>query len=136
MPPIPLPVSLNDLRDFARHAYAKGQLVEAAEAQSAVLTMAGAGGAQIADDFLFAGLVHNAAGRIDDGIQVLQDGLSHYPGNASLHENLAVLLLAALDIPGSIQAAHSALVLGSDSPNVYDCLCDAYQRIGRPEQAI
>jgi hypothetical protein len=53
-----------------------------------------------------------------------------------LHENLAVLLLSASDIPGAIEACRSALALGSDSPNLHDCLCEAHQRTGRRDLAV
>jgi tetratricopeptide (TPR) repeat protein len=130
------PATLDDLRDIARDAYAKGRLVDAAEAQSAVLAMVRTTGTPTADDFLFAGLIHHAARRIADSVEVLRDGLRLFPENASLHENLAVLLLAARDIAGSIAACQTALALGSDSANVHDCLCDAYHRAGRRDLAV
>jgi tetratricopeptide (TPR) repeat protein len=130
------PAKLDDLRQFGREAYAKGRLAEAAEAQSAVLTMARASGGVAADDFLFMGLIHHAGRRIAEGVEVMRDGLRLYPDNAAMHENLAVLLLAAFDVAGSIAACQSALALGSDSPNVQDCLCEAYQRAGRPDLAV
>jgi tetratricopeptide (TPR) repeat protein len=98
--------------------------------------MATATGAPTADDFLFAGLIYHAGRRIADGVQALRDGLRLYPHNAALHENLAVLLLAAFDISGSIAACQSAITLGSDSANIQDCLCEAYQRSGRPDLAV
>jgi hypothetical protein len=131
-----LPAALSDLRDFARDAYAKGRLAEAAQAQFAVLAAGAAAGAQPADDFLFAGLIHHAERRIVDGIQVLRDGIELYPDNASLHENLAVMLLAASEISAAIDACRSALALGSNSPNVHDCLCEAHQRAGRSDLAV
>jgi tetratricopeptide (TPR) repeat protein len=109
------PLKLDDLRAVARDAYATGRLADAAAAQSGVLAMTRTVGAQTADDFLFAGLIHHADRRVADGIEVLRDGLRLYPDNASLHENLAVLLLAAFDIAGSIAACEAALALGSDS---------------------
>lgn len=130
------PAKLDDLRAFARDAYAKGRLADAIEAQSAVLIMARAAGSHTADDFLFAGLIHHALRHIADAVGVLRDGIGLYPDNASLHENLAVLLLAALDVAGSIAACETALALGSDSPNVRDCLCEAYQCAGRADLAV
>ncbi|MDB5399730.1 MAG: hypothetical protein JWQ55_1748 [Rhodopila sp.] len=127
---------LDHLRNVARDAYATGRAAEAAEAQAAVLARAKAAGTPAADDFLFAGLIHHAAGRGADAIEILRDGLRCYPDNASMHENLAVLLLATPDISGSIEACRSALALGSDSPNVHDCLCSAYRRAGRTDLAI
>ena len=131
-----LPTDLDALRRFANDAYRTGRLAEAAEAQSAALTMARAKDVPEADDFLFAGLIHHAARRFDSGIAVLREGVGRYPDNASLHENLAVLLLADFDIAGSIDACQRALSLGSASPNVHDCLCEAYQRTGRADLAV
>ncbi|MDR3532684.1 MAG: hypothetical protein P4L90_19290 [Rhodopila sp.] len=130
------PGGLETLRLAARDAYAKGRLADATEAQSAVLAMAKAAGVQQADDFLFAGLVHYAARRFADGIGILREGLGLSPGSASLHENLAVLLLAANDMAGSIASCQAALSFGSVSPTVHDCLCEAYQRTGRTDLAV
>jgi hypothetical protein len=71
-----------------------------------------------------------------DGVRVMQDGVRLYPAIASMHENLAVLLLATGDLPGAISASQCALALGSDSPNVQDCLCDAYNRSRQTDHAI
>jgi tetratricopeptide (TPR) repeat protein len=134
--PAPLPADLNALRNLAHDAYAKGLLAEATDTQSAVLTMALTAGTPTVDDFLFAGLIHHAARRLADGAKVLRDGLNLYPDNPALHENLAVLLLQASDLNGTIEACRSALALGSDSPNVHDCLCEAYQRTRHPDLAV
>jgi tetratricopeptide (TPR) repeat protein len=130
------PVDLDALRQFASEAYHKGRVAEAADAQSAVLTMAKASGAMQADDFLFAGLIYHAAHRLADGIVVLREGVGLYPGNASLHENLGVLLLANFNIAESIASCQTALALGSPSPNLHDCLSEAHQRAGRLDLAI
>jgi hypothetical protein len=132
----PLPTDLDALRRFANDAYLKGLVTEAADAQAAVLTLARTAGTPRADDFLFAGLIYHATRRLADGVAVLREGLRHYPGNASLHENLAVLLLATVDIAGSIASCEAALALGSPSPNVQDCLSEAYQRAGRLDLAV
>jgi hypothetical protein len=131
-----LPARVDQLRDLARGAYAEGRLAEAADAQSAVLDMAKATGVPVAGDFLFAGLILHAARRTSDSIAVLRDGLQHHPESASLHENLAVLLLTAGDLSGSVTACQTALALGSDSANVHDCLCEAHQRAGRYGLAV
>ena len=124
------------LRIDARAAYAMGRLAEAAGAQSAVLALAKAAGVQTGDDFLFAGLIHHAAGRLADALSVLKDGLCLFPDNAALHENLAVLALKARDTAAAIAACQTALALGSRSPNVHDCLCEAYWRTGLRDRAI
>jgi tetratricopeptide (TPR) repeat protein len=131
-----MPSGIEDLRRLSREAYSQGRLADAAEVQSAVLTMAKATGDRQADDFLFAGLIHDATSRTTEGIAILREGLSLYPGSAELHENLAVLLLAAHDLAGSIAACTAALSLGSVSPNVHDCLCEAHQRCGRLDLAL
>ena len=104
-----LPTDLDALRRFANDAYRTGRLAEAAEAQSAALTMARAKDVPEADDFLFAGLIHHAARRFDSGIAVLREGVGRYLDNVSLYENLAVLLLADFDIAGSIDACRAAV---------------------------
>jgi hypothetical protein len=129
-----VPNGLADLRRVARDAYAKGRLAEAAE--TAVMVLAMAAGTEQVEDFLFAGLVHHAARCITDGIGVLRDGIARYAANAPLQENLAVLLIAANDIAGAITACETALLLGSDSPNVQDCLCEAHCRTGRTDLAV
>jgi hypothetical protein len=136
-PELPGPaVDLENLRDIAHNAYFGGRLAEAADAQSTVLVRAQATGTSDPSDFLFAGLIHHAAGNLTDSVRVVRDGVNLYPGDAALYENLGVLLLSACDVPGSIEACKFALDLGSDSPNVHDCLCDAYQRIGRLDLAV
>jgi hypothetical protein len=130
------PAELDDLRRAARDAYAKGRLSEAEHAQSAVLALTRTNGEQTADDVLFAGLILHAAQRGADAVMLLRDALARYPDNAELHENLGVLLLSASDLAGAIEASCTALALGSDSPNVHDCLCDAYRRTGRTDLAV
>jgi tetratricopeptide (TPR) repeat protein len=127
---------LDALRHAARDAYEKGRLAEAEQAQSAVLAATQAYGLQTAADVLFAGLILHAARRGGEAVSLLRDALKRFPGNAELPENLAVLLLSANDAAGAIEAAQAALVLGSESPNVHDCLCDAYRRIGRTDLAV
>jgi hypothetical protein len=127
---------LEDLREAAQKAYAHGRLAEAEEAQSVVLAMARETGTTTPDDFLFAGLIYHASNRIPEALDILRDGVRLYPVTAALRENLGVLLLMARDVAGAIEACQTALALGSDSPNVHDCLCDAYQRIGRLDLAV
>jgi hypothetical protein len=131
-----VPAGLDDLRRTARDAYAKGKLTEAAETQRAVLALARTTGAHQADDFLFAGLIDHAGRCIPDGIRTLRDGIALYPANAALQENLAVLLIAANEVAAAIAACEAALSLGSVSPNVHDCLCDAQYRAGRIDLAV
>ena len=87
------PAGLAELRNDARDAYAKGQIAAAAGNQTAVLALAKASGAQTDDDFLFAGLIHHAAGHLAAAASVLNDGLRVFPDSAALHENLAVIAL-------------------------------------------
>jgi hypothetical protein len=132
----PPPADLDTMRRAARDAYAKGRLAEAEHAQSAVLAVTRTGGGQTADDVLFAGLILHTARRGAEAVTVLREALGRYPDNAELHENLAVLLLSTSDVAGAIEASRIALALGSDSPNVHDCLCEAYRRIGRTDLAV
>jgi hypothetical protein len=74
--------------------------------------------------------------RLEDGIATLREALSFAPTNAAIHENLGVFLLGVNDLAGSILACEQALANGSDSPNVHDCMADAYNRIGRTDLAV
>jgi hypothetical protein len=130
------PHSLDDLRQSARDIYASGRLVDAIEVQQRVVSAAAAAGALATDDMLFLGLMLYAANRLADGIAVLRESLVRFPGTAAIHENLGVFLLAVGDLAGSIAECERALAAGSDSPNVHDCMADAYNRIGRPDRAI
>jgi hypothetical protein len=132
----PMPIGLEDLRRVAREAYARGQLTDAAEAQTAAMTLARTARQEQPDDYLFAGLICHASRRIADGIRTLRDGIARYPVDAALRENLAVMLMAANDVAGAVAACEAALTLGSDSPNVHDCLCEAYSRAGRADLAV
>lgn len=119
-------------REAARDAYSRGDLDKAGRIQTAIL----AAEACLEDDILFMGLINHAAKRTDEGITVLRQGLLRYPDNASMHENLAVLLLVAQDPVAAIASAEAALALGSVSANLHDCLCEAYERIGRLDLAV
>ncbi|HBK07774.1 MAG TPA: hypothetical protein DDZ81_18290 [Acetobacteraceae bacterium] len=129
-------MDLGALRQVARDAYGQGRLSQAADAQAAVLALATATGGPSADDFLFAGLIQHQAGRLTDGIAVLLEGATRHPTSPALRENLAVLLLAADDVAGAVEACETALTLGTDSPNVHDCLCEAHLRAGRLDLAV
>jgi hypothetical protein len=136
MPPNKLLDRLDEQRRHARDAYARGALKEAIDSQGEVLGQAGPANAATPDDFLFLGLLLHAAGRFEDATVILTDGIGCFPNDPAMHENLGVLLIAANDAPGAIAACEHALTLGSDSPNVRDCLCDAYNRIGRQDLAV
>jgi hypothetical protein len=117
----------------AREAYGRGAPEEALALQRALIE---AGDGLVPADFLFLGLVLHAAGRMDDSIAALRDGEIRFPEAAEIHENLAVVLLLSRQPAAAIDAAERALALGSTSPNVHDCLCDAANRIGRPDLAV
>jgi hypothetical protein len=130
LPPDPPP---DELRQAARRAYTSGAPDEALVRQQALI----AGGVELVPgDFVFLGLVQHAAGRIEDSIAALRDGESRFPDAAELHENLGVVLLLSNQPAAAIEAAERALALGSRSPNVFDCLCDAANRIGRTDLAV
>ena len=95
-----------------------------------------AAGETVPDDFLFLGLMLHGARRYGDATAILRNGIDRFPTHPAMHENLGVLLIASGDIQGAIAACEAALALGSDSPNVNDCLCDAYNRIGRTDLAV
>jgi hypothetical protein len=122
-----------ELRLAARRAYSAGALEEALARQQALLDADVELGPE---DFVFLGLVQHASGRIDDGIAALRDGERRFPDAAEIHENLGVVLLLSQQPAEAIEAAERALALGSKSPNVFDCLCDAANRIGRTDLAV
>ncbi len=122
-----------ELRLAARRAYSAGALDEALARQQALLDADVELGPE---DFVFLGLVHHASGRIEDGIAALRDGERRFPDAAEIHENLGVVLLLSQQPAEAIEAAERALALGSKSPNVFDCLCDAANRIGRTDLAV
>ena len=125
------PDGLDESRAVARQAYAAGALAEAIELQQTIPR-----DAWQPDDPLFLGLMLHADRRFADATAVLRDGIARFPAHPAMHENLGVLLIAAGDIHGAIAACQNALALGSDSPNVHDCLCDAYNRVGRTDLAV
>src|ERR1700756_2639418 len=126
---IPIP---SDRRAAARFHYARGEIDRAGELQGQIM----AGEQPTADDYLFMGLVHHASANLSAGIALLQDGIARFPDNAAMHEKLALLLLAARAHAAAVQAAGAAIALGSRSPNLHDCLCEAQERLGRPDLAV
>ncbi len=138
MPQSPL---LDALRRHARAQYAAGALADALEVQQQVLDAARATGADTADDYLFLGLMLHAAGRLDAGIATLRAGIERFPANAAMQENLGVFLLGRNEPAAAIAACQRAQSLsfqsgGAASANVFDCLADAFNRLGDQEAAI
>ena len=127
---------LDRLRQTARESHAQGRLLDAMQTQIAVLALGKAAGERQVNDFLFAGLLYDCANRPADGVATLQEAIALYPNAPELHENLAVFLLGLRDLPGCIDAANTALSLGSLSPNVHDCLCEAHQHAGNLDHAV
>jgi len=124
---------LETRRQKARAAYKRGALTESIElARSIPRDAVGTR----PDDILFLCLTLHAARRFNEAAAILRDGIARFPNDPAMHENLGVLLIAAGDAPGAIAACEAAIALGSDSPNVNDCLCDAFNRIGRTDRAI
>jgi hypothetical protein len=129
------PGQLDELREVVREVYGRGALDQSIALQQNVIAMAREIDALLPDDFLFFGLMLYGRRRLGDGIAALREGVERFPDNAPVHENLGVLLLGAGDPAGAIVEANRAIELGSESPNVYDCLCDAYAQIGRIDEA-
>ena len=127
---------LEEMREQARACYLRGAVAEAMDLQQQALAAAKVTNELKPDDFLFLGLMLYGAKRIAEGVHILKDGAAAYPRNASMHENLGVFLLAEGDAGQSLAECEIALGLGSDSPNIHDCMCDAFNRIGRPDQAV
>jgi hypothetical protein len=121
-----------ELRQIARDCYARGDLAEAISLQLKVI----AAGPSVADDALFLALMLFATRDVAGGIQVLRDSLEQFPDNPALHENLAVCLVTSDQLEEAVTACRQALALGSTSPNVHDCLCDALNRLGQTDAGI
>jgi len=124
--------ALRDLRKMARDSYARGDLNEATDLQRKVI----ASSPPNADDALFMALMLFATRDVPAVIAVLRDSLTHFPDNPALHENLGVCLLTEGHPADAVDACRQALALGSSSPNVHDCLCEALQRLGREAEAV
>lgn len=133
--PDPL-AALAAARQTARDIYGRGALDEAMAAQRQVLADAIRLNATSPDDHLFFGLMLYAAHRLDEGIALLRECAARFPDNPAVAENLGVFLLEAGDPGGAAEGARRALELGSDSPNVHDCLCDALSQLGRLDEAV
>ncbi len=129
----PFDLPPEELRLAARRAYSSGALDAALTRQQDLIA---ADRDVVPGDFVFLGLLHHAAGRSEDSIAALRDGERRFPEAAEIHENLGVLLLLGQQPAAAIEAAERALALGSQSPNVFDCLCDAANRIGRTDLAV
>jgi hypothetical protein len=123
-------------RQAAMDAYGRGAFDHAIAAQRSILAEARAQDAATPDDFLFLGLMLYSAQLLDEGIGILRDGCARFPDNAAMQENLGVFLLQAGDTGGAIAACQRAIGFGSDSPNVHDCLCDAWSQLGRLDEAV
>ncbi|MDR3537757.1 MAG: hypothetical protein P4L71_14765 [Acetobacteraceae bacterium] len=131
-----VPPMLDQLRRMASEAYARGAFADALDLQARATEAAAVAGSLEPNDILFLGLMLHAAKRFDEGEAILRRGIAQFPRNPAMPENLAVFLLARGDFAGAIAASDHAIALGSDSPNVHDCLCDCYNRLGRPDLAI
>ena len=111
----------------AREAYQIGDLDRAGSLQARlVATLRDSDGLQ-AEDILFLGLVLTAKGQRQEAITAIRDGLSRFADVAAMHENLGVLLMETGSHAEAVIACERALELGSDSPNVLDCLTDAHR---------
>ncbi len=128
--------ALEAARQATHEAYARGAFDHAITAQRGILAEAKALSRATPGDYLFLGLMLYGGQQLREGIESLRDGIRLFPDNAPMHENLGVFLLQVGDLAGCIAECQQAVALGSDSPNVHDCLCDAWSQIGRPDEAI
>ena len=129
-----IPDNVAALRLAARDAYGRGQPAEAVSLQARAIALAGED--VLADDHLFLALALSAEQRIPDALATLRNGQDRFPSISGFPENIGVLLLASGQPTEAIAACEQALGLGSDSPNVLDCLTDCWARLGRPDQAV
>lgn len=130
------PAMLDPMRDLAREAYARGRLGDAIQLQQQLVEAATAAGALRADDVLFHGLLLYASGQLAEGVALLEESVQRFPATAALHENLGVFQLGLNRPAEAIAACEEALRLGSESPNVHDCIADAAGRVGRMDLAV
>jgi tetratricopeptide (TPR) repeat protein len=121
-----------ELREIARDAHARGDLPEAINVQRKVV----AAGSPVANDSLFLALLLFATRDPAGASRALSDALEHFPHDAALHENLGVCLLTSGQPGEAVAACRRALDLGSTSPNVHDCLCDALNQLGQIDAAV
>ena len=128
--------SLDQQREAVRQTYGRGALDEAIASQRGVINAALTANALLPDDYLFLGLLLYGRGRLAEGFAALREGERRFTECAPIQENLGVFLLQTGDSAGAIACCRRAIELGSDSPNVHDCLCDAYGRIGRLDLAV
>jgi hypothetical protein len=122
----------DELRQIAHDSYARGDLAEAIDLQHKVR----ASGPPASEDAQFLALMLFATRDLPGGILVLRDAIAQFPGDPALHENLAVFLLTSGELDASVTTCHQALSLGSTSPNVHDCLCDALNQLGYIDEAV
>jgi len=125
------PVSA-DPRQAARDLYNRGDIEQALKLQSGIMLQ----DALQVDDYLFMGLLHHATRNPRAAEALLREAGSRFPDNASVQENLAVVLMASGAEAAAIEAVEAAIALGSTSPNLQDCLCDAQSRLGRFDLAV
>ncbi len=127
---------LEQRREAVRAGYARGALDEAIASQRRVIDAALAADVALPEDYLYLALMLHGQQRLDEGFAVLQEAERRFPDSAQVQENVGVFLLEGGDLAGAIAHCLRAIELGSDSPNVHDCLCDAYGRIGRLDEAV
>jgi len=120
----------------AATAHERGDLATAVLAQQVHLDSRKQSGRCVPEDYLFLALLHFQAGRQQESLAVIDEGLRQFPDAPGLHENRGVLLLAIGDSGGAMAACLRALECGSQSPNTQDCLADAAGRLGRIDLAI
>jgi tetratricopeptide (TPR) repeat protein len=125
-------VARDELRRIARDAHRRGDLAEAIDVQFKVMSA----GPPAADDALFLALLLFAARDNAGALRVLHDSLEHFPDHPALHENLAVCLVTTGQPEAAVDACRRALALGSASPNVHDCLCQALNQLRRTDAAV
>jgi Tfp pilus assembly protein PilF len=129
----PLDAAAHDeLRRIARDCHARGDLEQATSMQRKVL----ASGPNDATDMMFMALLLYSGRAVPEAIRVLREGVSRFPAEPSIWENLAVLLIASGQPEAAVNACREALALGSASPNVHDALCEALTQLGRFAEAV
>ena len=130
-----LSADLAERRKALRADYAAGRLDAAAAGFAALLADLRQRGEIRPHHHLDLALCHFSANRMAEAAAAIRAGLSEFPADPELHENLGVCLGRLGDNQGAVASLTRAVELGSAKPNVEDALTQCYQKLGDLERA-
>jgi len=122
--------------EAALTAYLRGDLAAAIERQESQLARKRAEGRAVAQDFAMLGLFLASAGRNEAAVVALSAAAAQFPEEASIHENLGVMLYRLGRLDEAIEVLERALALKSAGPNIQDGLCHAHALKGSFADAV